>query len=338
MNLPLKKISIDNFLKHKKISWDFKQVNVLVGKNGSGKTSLLKIIDTMLTTHDESLSCMRLSGKIEISVKNNAVSLISNKMLLDLKVLDQIVTAMTNKKFLKEMNNTENKNHSFQVEIENKDEEINEEKIKKLAKLLGEEESFRNKRFTSIVQKGSDKYISFEECIKSFKVESISTVNLSSNSISQYVGSDGNTKSTILDMEIEKEILILKNNDKKEILNKFISVINDFFQESDKKIDFIEDDLLVILNSGDVIKTSELSSGERQLLYIFLKVVNNPPNTIFLMDEPEISLHLEWQEKLISEIIKVSPNCQLIIVTHSPAMVMNGWMDSYVDINDIIVD
>ena len=55
------------------------------------------------------------------------------------------------------------------------------------------------------------------------------------------------------------------------------------------------------------------------------------------MDEPEISLHLEWQEKLISEIMKLSPDCQLIIVTHSPAIVMNGCMDSYIDIDDILV-
>lgn len=55
------------------------------------------------------------------------------------------------------------------------------------------------------------------------------------------------------------------------------------------------------------------------------------------MDEPEISLHLAWQEKLISEIRKVNDKSQLIIVTHSPAIVMNGWMDSFIDINDIFV-
>ena len=53
------------------------------------------------------------------------------------------------------------------------------------------------------------------------------------------------------------------------------------------------------------------------------------------MDEPEISLHLEWQEKLLTEILKVNKDCQLIIVTHSPAMVMNGWIDSYIDIDNI---
>ena len=89
--------------------------------------------------------------------------------------------------------------------------------------------------------------------------------------------------------------------------------------------------------NDEYIDIQDLSSGERQLIYIFLKLVNSSRKTIFLMDEPEISLHLEWQEKLISEIMKLSPDCQLIIVTHSPAIVMNGWMDSYIDIDDILV-
>lgn len=56
------------------------------------------------------------------------------------------------------------------------------------------------------------------------------------------------------------------------------------------------------------------------------------------MDEPEISLHLSWQEKLISQIREVNRTSQLIIVTHSPAIVMNGWMDSFIDIKDIMIE
>ena len=48
MGFTLKKLSVDGFLRKKKVVWNFKQVNVLVGKNGSGKTSLLRIINTLL--------------------------------------------------------------------------------------------------------------------------------------------------------------------------------------------------------------------------------------------------------------------------------------------------
>ncbi|MEY8823118.1 AAA family ATPase [Klebsiella pneumoniae] len=89
-------------------------------------------------------------------------------------------------------------------------------------------------------------------------------------------------------------------------------------------------------DSGEEIKYNLLSSGERQLLYILIKSANAClEDTVLLMDEPEISLHLTWQEKLITTIKSINDNCQLIIVTHSPAILMKGWMDSFVDIKNI---
>ena len=53
------------------------------------------------------------------------------------------------------------------------------------------------------------------------------------------------------------------------------------------------------------------------------------------MDEPEISLHVEWQEKLIRLIRELNPNVQIILTTHSPAVIMNGWMDAVTEVSDI---
>ena len=141
-------------------------------------------------------------------------------------------------------------------------------------------------------------------------------------------------------MEIEKEFSRLQTLSKslnKSLINKFITSINYFFKDSDKEIIYKETKFTIKIFDEEFVDIKDLSSGERQLIYIFLKLINSSKKTIFLMDEPEISLHLEWQEKLISEIMKISPDCQLIIVTHSPAIVMNGWMDSYIDIDDILV-
>jgi energy-coupling factor transporter ATP-binding protein EcfA2 len=55
------------------------------------------------------------------------------------------------------------------------------------------------------------------------------------------------------------------------------------------------------------------------------------------MDEPEVSLHIEWQKKLIGFLRELNPNVQLIIATHSPAMIMNGWMDKVFNVEDITV-
>jgi predicted ATP-binding protein involved in virulence len=53
------------------------------------------------------------------------------------------------------------------------------------------------------------------------------------------------------------------------------------------------------------------------------------------MDEPEISLHVEWQQRLIETILNLNPNVQIILTTHSPAVIMNGWMDSVTEVSDI---
>lgn len=56
------------------------------------------------------------------------------------------------------------------------------------------------------------------------------------------------------------------------------------------------------------------------------------------MDEPEVSLHVEWQQQLIDLILSLNPNVQIILTTHSPAVVMNGWMDHVTEVSDITID
>jgi predicted ATP-binding protein involved in virulence len=44
---------------------------------------------------------------------------------------------------------------------------------------------------------------------------------------------------------------------------------------------------------------------------------------IFIVDEPELSLHIDWQEKFVDAIRKANPNVQLILATHSPAIILD---------------
>jgi predicted ATPase len=70
----------------------------------------------------------------------------------------------------------------------------------------------------------------------------------------------------------------------------------------------------------------DLSAGEKQMLVILLTalVQDNQP-AIMIMDEPELSLHTDWQKDLIDNIRRLNENVQLIIATHSPAVIMKGW-------------
>lgn len=87
----------------------------------------------------------------------------------------------------------------------------------------------------------------------------------------------------------------------------------------------------------DKVQLEQLSSGEKQVLLILTTVFLQEckPN-VLLMDEPEISLHISWQDRLIGIIRELNPNCQLILTTHSPNIFADGWEDKIVFMKDLI--
>ena len=87
---------------------------------------------------------------------------------------------------------------------------------------------------------------------------------------------------------------------------------------------------------GEMLTPYQLASGEKQMLAILLTVlVEDNRNYVLFMDEPEVSLHVEWQERLIDLILELNPNVQIILTTHSPAVIMNGWADRVTEVSDI---
>ncbi|GAB02145.1 hypothetical protein ACT4_025_01070 [Acinetobacter sp. NBRC 100985] len=67
---------------------------------------------------------------------------------------------------------------------------------------------------------------------------------------------------------------------------------------------------------------NELSSGEKQLLIILGQaLLQEQKQTIYIADEPELSLHLKWQTSLTNAITTLNPKAQIIFATHSPDIV-----------------
>ncbi len=115
----------------------------------------------------------------------------------------------------------------------------------------------------------------------------------------------------------------------------FQDTIDDLFGETFKTIDRQSNELQ-FFQSGDVLSPYCLSAGEKQILIILLTVLlQDKEPYILLMDEPEVSLHVEWQQRLVRIIRLLNPRAQIILSTHSPAMVMDGWLDSVTEIRDI---
>lgn len=145
-------------------------------------------------------------------------------------------------------------------------------------------------------------------------------------------------------------------------IDKFFQLVNSLFEETGKEIMIDpQNNILVFSLKGteealfssdgfklyDVdnkalygatkkIQLDQLSSGEKQILLILTTVfLQEEKANVLLMDEPEISLHISWQDRLIELIRELNPNCQLILTTHSPNIFANGWEDKIVFIQDL---
>ena len=117
---------------------------------------------------------------------------------------------------------------------------------------------------------------------------------------------------------------------------RFYDIIDSLFADTGKVVVRTSNEI-EMLQHEEHLTPYQLSSGEKQMLIILLTVLieKRQPYTIF-MDEPEISLHVEWQQRLISLVRELNPNAQIILTTHSPAVIMNGWADCVIDVEDII--
>ncbi len=118
------------------------------------------------------------------------------------------------------------------------------------------------------------------------------------------------------------EILQAKKTDIFRQRDNFINLLNSMFNGRKKFSVSEKNELVVITKDARPIELEELSSGEKQLLIILGEtLLQRSQSVIYIADEPELSLHVIWQEQLTGAITKLNPNAQIIFATHSPDIV-----------------
>jgi energy-coupling factor transporter ATP-binding protein EcfA2 len=104
-----------------------------------------------------------------------------------------------------------------------------------------------------------------------------------------------------------------------ELVTLFVSRVNQFFR--DKVASYsLEGGLRIVTPGGDTLHPRLLSSGERQLLALLAEVlVARGTATVFLIDEPEISLNVKWQRMMVDTLLQLvrNTNVQFFLATHS---------------------
>lgn len=308
----IKKIEIKDYFGKGNFEWNLDPVvNILGGKNGSGKTSLFKLCYALLVNEmidkktDELFSA--LFEKISLTLSNDWTIVWIKPELRKEHILE--LTGSTSQR--------------------NRDIILLDPKGKF-------QDKSRRKEFTKAFM------------INSFEQNLVSLINR----IQDQKPLLGGMTATPLDSLIDKEINLRNRNlsaavDKymdesaneiaalheyKKQHNMIYASLTHFMTEYDKKIssDF------VFSKKGVKIPWQSLSMGEKQILLLLLMVSNTQQQPcIFFMDEPDLSMHIDWKEILVKQLHQLNPNMQIILSTHAPS-VITGWHDRVKEVNQLI--
>jgi len=85
-------------------------------------------------------------------------------------------------------------------------------------------------------------------------------------------------------------------------------------------------------SQGKELALNQLSSGEQnEVVMLYELIFKTKPDTLVLIDEPEISLHINWQKSFIEDLLKIieMQKIQVLVATHAPAIVNSRWDLTY---------
>jgi hypothetical protein len=173
-----------------------------------------------------------------------------------------------------------------------------------------------NARFQALTEK-QKKLQEFGIAISNMEVPQFNTEK--SDVLSVYLD-DSEKKIALFDdlvAEIDLFVTMLKN---KQLTNKSIVVDANrgFYVET---------------NGGKILDLSLLSSGEQQEIVLLYELLfRTEPNTLILIDEPEISLHVTWQKEFVNDLVNISKikTISFCLATHSPQIIHGRW--------DLVID
>ena len=107
-------------------------------------------------------------------------------------------------------------------------------------------------------------------------------------------------------------------------------------KETGKHIEIEGNKFNIISHDQTIIPLHVLSSGEKQILLILLRVfLLEEKDSYVLLDEPENSLDISWQFELINLLVKLNPNAQYFITTHSPSIFGDGWGNKIIYMEEV---
>ncbi len=134
--------------------------------------------------------------------------------------------------------------------------------------------------------------------------------------------------------DIEKQKSIIFNP-----INTYLGILKEFIKDKSFQLDTKDSGELLVFNrnnESDSFPISYLSSGEKQLIILLTEsLLQKNAKYIFIADEPELSLHISWQRKIVGAVRTLNPNSQIILATHSPE-IAGKWSGKIINMENII--
>lgn len=130
-------------------------------------------------------------------------------------------------------------------------------------------------------------------------------------------GNNSLLKKLIVNMSKE----LNKESEYIQAVNRLTEIFNEYIGP-DKYLQISSQEVYVGFRSSDEThKIGSLSSGERHLLVLLtIFVIEGNRRQLFMVDEPEISLNMIWQRKLLPLLNELAPNAEIIVASHSPSI------------------
>lgn len=240
----------------------------------------------------------RIADVLKEKVMKETFNFIESDKLFDVKSLDYIIT----------------KKKSVEQIVEN----IQIESLKVDAEKFFQKLIQAHEELNKTVKLGpfSDKEKPSEESekIQSRYIKALSNLTVNLQQIKRF---DEITK---FNDEYKTKLLALK-----EPIHRLEQIVASFFKEAGKKLRISDDgEIKIFLPNGFETTIFDLSSGEKQILIMITHLIfyeDVKESGVFIIDEPELSLHLAWQEIFVDAVIAASPKTQFIMATHSPSII-----------------
>ena len=307
--ITIKKIEIKGYFGRGDFEWNLDPVvNILGGKNGSGKSSIFKLCYLLLSNE-------KMDNKVFKHFTN---------------IFEEVKITFSNG-----WQQIWNKNDEKKIVEWNTD----EGKVYNIASLIIDGEG---KKHT---------FYELKEQISAYLINSFEQHIADALRYEQQPKSETLNDPTMLDLMIKNQI-DQRNKDFSKIMEDYVDMpddstsnneayikayrktytsINHFLSEYDKPKSSFE-----FIKKGETIKYDQLSMGEKQILLLMLMVGNTKQEPcIFFMDEPDLSMHIDWKEILVKELHELNPNMQIILSTHAPS-VITGWPDRVKEVGQLV--